>query len=114
MAKKLLQERKSSLMPPIGSLCVIRARAKKQASPLKFLTEASALLNQNQKLVMVLGPVPAMMEKRAGNFRAQLLLTTQNRKALHQLLDHHIEAMSKLKSSRECQWSIDVDPIDLY
>ena len=114
MAKKLLQERKSSLMPPIGSLCVIRARAKKQASPLKFLTEASALLNQNQKLVTVLGPVPAMMEKRAGNFRAQLLLTTQNRKALHQLLDHHIEAMSKLKSSRECQWSIDVDPIDLY
>jgi len=114
MAGKLLQERKSSLMPPIGSLCVIRARAKKQASPSKFLTEAAALLNHNQKLVLVLGPVPAMMEKRAGNYRAQLLLTTQNRKALHQLLDYHIEAISKLKSSRDCQWSIDVDPVDLY
>jgi len=114
MAEKLLQERKNSLMPPIGSLCVIRARAKKQASPLKFLTEAGALLNQNQKMVLVLGPVPAMMEKRAGNYRAQLLLTTQNRKALHQLLDHHIEAVSKLKSSRDCRWSIDVDPVDLY
>jgi len=114
MAEKLLQERKSSLMPPIGSLCVIRARAKKQGSPLKFLTEAAALLNQNQKVVLVLGPVPAMMEKRAGNYRAQLLLTTQNRKALHQLLDHHIEAVSKLKSSRDCRWSIDVDPVDLY
>ena len=114
MAQKLLQERKSSLMPPIGSLCVIRARAKKQSSPLKFLTEAAALLNQNQKVVLVLGPVPAMMEKRAGNYRAQLLLTTQNRKALHQLLDHHIEAVSKLKSSRDCRWSIDVDPVDLY
>ena len=114
MAEKLLQERKSSLMPPIGSLCVIRARAKKQSSPLKFLTEAAALLNQNQKVVLVLGPVPAMMEKRAGNYRAQLLLTTQNRKALHQLLDHHIEAVSKLKSSRDCRWSIDVDPVDLY
>jgi primosomal protein N' (replication factor Y) len=113
-AKKILQERKSSLMPPIGSLCVIRARAKKQTFPLTFLTEVSALLNKNQKLVMVLGPVPAMMEKRAGNFRAQLLLTTQNRKALHQLLDHYIEAISKLKSSRECRWSIDVDPLDLY
>ena len=113
LAEKLLQERKDSLMPPIGSLCVIRAQAKEQALSLQFLTEAAALLNQHQQEVLILGPVPAVMEKRAGLFRAQLLLTTQNRKALHQLLDHHVDAISKLKSGRQCRWSIDIDPIDL-
>ena len=113
-ANKLLQERKQSLMPPVGSLCVIRAQAKQQALSLLFLTEVAGLLNQHQQqAVLILGPVPAVMEKRAGQYRAQLLLTTDNRKALHQLLDHHIDAISRLKSSRPCRWSIDIDPIDL-
>ena len=114
IAAALLAERKGSLMPPVGSLCVIRARGKTQVFPLDFLTEVAGLLNQGyQKEVLVLGPVPAMMEKRAGSFRAQLLLTTQNRKILHQLLDHHMLAISSLKSSRKVKWSIDIDPIDL-
>jgi len=33
-------------MPPIGSLCVIRARAKEQSLSLAFLTEVAVLLNQ--------------------------------------------------------------------
>lgn len=101
-------------MPPVGSLCVIRAQAKQQTSSLQFLTEVAALLNQyQQQAVFILGPVPAMMEKRAGRYRAQLLLTTDNRKALHQLLDQHIDAIANLKSGRPCRWSIDIDPIDL-
>lgn len=114
IAEKLLQERKDSLMPPIASLCVIRARAKHATFSLQFLTDVAVLLNQDhQQRVLILGPVPAVMEKRAGQYRAQLLLTTQNRKALHQLLDHHIDVIAKLKSGRNCRWSIDIDPIDL-
>ncbi|MDG1688066.1 MAG: primosomal protein N' [Gammaproteobacteria bacterium] len=114
IAQDLLTEREMSAMPPIGSLCVIRARAKEQSLSLAFLTEVAVLLNQaNQQGVLVLGPVPAMMEKRAGYFRAQLLLTTQQRKVLHQLLDHTLPAISALKSSRKVKWSIDIDPMDL-
>jgi len=114
IAAALLEERKGSLMPPVGSLCVIRARGKAQVLSLDFLTEVAGLLNQgHQNAVLVLGPVPAMMEKRAGYFRAQLLLTTQNRKVLHQLLDHHMPTISSLKSGRKVKWSIDIDPIDL-
>jgi primosomal protein N' (replication factor Y) len=114
IAKSLLAERQMSLMPPVGSLCVVRARAREQALSLAFLTEVAAILNQGgQEAVIILGPVPAMMEKRAGNYRAQLLLTTQNRKVLHQLLDHHMPVISSLKSSRKVKWSIDIDPIDL-
>jgi len=114
IAQDLLTEREMSAMPPVGSLCVIRARAREQALSLAFLTEVVSILNQaKQQTVLVLGPVPAMMEKRAGYFRAQLLLTTQQRKVLHQLLDHTLPAISALKSSRKVKWSIDIDPMDL-
>lgn len=113
-AESLLQQRIAVSMPPAASMCVIRAEAKQQTLAMQFLTEVLTLLNQSlQQQVMVLGPVPAIMEKRAGRFRAQLLLSTQHRRALHQLLDNSIEAISALKLSRKVRWSIDIDPIDL-
>ena len=113
-AKKLLEERSGIDMPPYGSLCVIRARAKEQEISMKFLTDVAEILRQTeQQDVLILGPVPAIMEKRAGYFRSQLLLTSKNRKRLHQLLDHHIEQISALKQIRKLKWSIDIDPIDL-
>ena len=113
-AKKLLQERSDIEMPPYGSLCVIRARSKEQEVSTQFLMDVGEILRQTeQQEVLILGPVPAIMEKRAGYFRSQLLLTTKNRKRLHQLLDHHIEKISALKQIRKLKWSIDIDPIDL-
>lgn len=114
LAQKILEQRKQMAMPPVGSLCVIRAEGKQQQLAMDFLSEVLTLLNQNnQQQVMVFGPVPAIMEKRAGRYRAQLLLSSEQRKPLHQLLDHTIEAISKLKLARKVRWSIDIDPVDL-
>ncbi len=113
-AKKLLEQRQLMAMPPIGSLCVIRAEDKQQPLAMAFLAEVLAILNQYaQTQVMILGPVPAIMEKRAGRYRAQLLLSSPQRKPLHQLLDHYIDEISALKLARKVRWSIDIDPIDL-
>lgn len=113
-AQKLLEQRKEMAMPPTGSLCVIRAEDKQEQLAMQFLTEVLAILNQhNQQQVMVLGPVPAIMEKRAGRYRAQLLLSSSQRKPIHQLLDHYIDVISALKLARKVRWSIDIDPIDL-
>jgi primosomal protein N' (replication factor Y) len=114
-AAKLLQERAAIAMPPYGSLCIIRARAKDKEISMQFLMDVAEILRQSQSQeVLILGPVPAIMEKRAGYFRAQLLLATQNRKRLHQLLDYHIETISQLKRIKNLKWSIDIDPIDLF
>ena len=113
-AQKLLEQRKEMLMPPAGSLCVIRAEDKQEQLAIQFLTEVLAIFNQhNQQQVLLLGPVPAIMEKRAGRYRAQLLLSSQHRKPIHQLLDHYIDVISALKLARKVRWSIDIDPIDL-
>lgn len=113
-ADKLLQERIDIAMPPAGSLCVIRAEEKDQTLAMQFLSDVLAIFNQRlQQEVMILGPVPAIMEKKAGRYRAQLLLSTQNRRYLHQILDQHINAISTLKLARKVRWSIDIDPVDL-
>lgn len=113
-ADKLLKERALMAMPPVGSLCVIRAEDRQQQLAMLFLTEVLAILNQHgQQEVVVMGPVPAIMEKKAGRYRAQLLLLSPKRKPIHQLLDHYIDAISALKLARKVRWSIDIDPIDL-
>lgn len=110
--KKLLQERISIGLPPENAWCVIRAEAKQEQFAMEFLTEVSVLLQQGQSQVILMGPAPAMMEKRAGRYRAQLLLTAQQRKPLHLLLDQHIDVVSSLKLARKVRWSIDIDPLD--
>ncbi len=113
-AKKLLQERQDLMMPPAGSLCIIRAEDKQQEMAMTLLNEMLGLFNINKPSeVMIFGPVPAIMEKRAGRYRAQLLLSSQHRKPIHQLLDRTIEQISALKLARKVRWSIDIDPIDL-
>lgn len=113
-AKKILAERKMMAMPPIGCLCVIRAESQDEKLAMQFLNDVSGIFHQKQlQDVIVMGPVPAIMEKRAGRYRAQLLLLSQQRKPLHQLLDEFMPTISALKLGHKVRWSIDIDPLDL-
>jgi primosomal protein N' (replication factor Y) len=113
-AQSLLRERIELQMPPVSNWAVIRAEAKERSLALEFLQQVAQLLNQaGQQEVMVLGPVPAIMEKKGGRFRAQLLLSSMDRKPLHRLLDQHTAAISRHKLARKLRWSMDIDPVDL-
>ncbi len=113
-ADKILNEREGMAMPPFGSLCVLRAEDRDESLAMTLLSEIRAQLEQvEQNEVIIMGPVPALMEKKAGRYRAQLLLSSQNRKRLHQLLDTVMSSISSLKLTRKVRWSIDIDPVDL-
>jgi primosomal protein N' (replication factor Y) len=64
--------------------------------------------------VEVLGPLPAPMARRAGHFRAQLLVQSERRAELHRLLDDLLTGIERLPSARRVRWSVDVDPAELY
>ncbi|WP_297809349.1 primosomal protein N' [uncultured Methylophaga sp.] len=113
-ADKLLQERIEMGMPPASHWAVIRAEAKDRSLAMDFLGEVAGILgSQSQQTVMVMGPVPAIMEKKGGRYRAQLLLNSAERKPLHQLLDRCTDSISRHKLARKLRWSMDIDPIDL-
>ncbi|MFN2338119.1 MAG: primosomal protein N', partial [Gammaproteobacteria bacterium] len=112
-AEAALAERQAAGFPPFASLALLRAEASGREPALAFLEEArDAAQALGLAGVQFWGPVPAPMERRAGRYRAQLLLQAPERGALQQLLDPWVLQLGQLKSARKVRWSLDVDPVD--
>ena len=74
-ARGLLAEREAAGWPPYSHLALLRAEAAGAQEALWFLGETLSLAAEfGHAGVELLGPVPAPMPKRAGRYRAQLLL----------------------------------------
>jgi len=118
-AEQALSERRAAGLPPFSHLALLRAEAQKPGQAEAFLDDAcnlaEQLLDQLQlNGVELLGPVPAPMERRAGRYRAQLLLQGNARATLHRLMDAWVTLLEQLPGGRAVRWSLDVDPIDLF
>jgi len=61
-----------------------------------------------------MGPAAAPMERRAGHYRAQLLLQAASHSPLQRLLARWLPAVEELPEARKVRWSIDVDPLELF
>jgi primosomal protein N' (replication factor Y) len=112
-ARQLLAERQTSGMPPFGHLALIRAEAGSIELAEQFLhtLRHAATTPHATKL---LGPLPAPMAKKAGRFRAQLILQASQRKALHHSLKQLCEFADQTTLGKKVKWSVDVDPIDMF
>jgi primosomal protein N' (replication factor Y) len=62
----------------------------------------------------VLGPAAAPMERRAGHYRAQLLLHAATHSPLQRLFSRWLPAIEELPEARKVRWSLDVDPLELF
>jgi primosomal protein N' (replication factor Y) len=110
-----LNLRQNSGLPPFIYHALLRAEANRRGRAEAFLsTLCSALASGELNLpgVSWLGPFPASMEKRAGFFRAQLLLQSHDRRALQQLLSSITPLLEQSPLARQVRWSLDVDPVD--
>ena len=115
VAQSALVERSSTAWPPFSRLALIRASAHKRQDARAFLETAMRLIApENTGDIRVLGPVSAPMERKAGRYRAQLLLQSINRQALQRLLQPLRLQLENDRSARKVRWSIDVDPIELF
>ena len=77
----------------------------------QILAQITANKNITDQL-LILGPIPASMERRAGKYRFQLLLQSQQRSLISKTLQRAMANIDQLPESRKVRWSIDVDPID--
>ncbi len=109
-----LQEREQSSWPPFARIALVRAEAATAIAPMKFLRAAlEASRQQDLRGVQLLGPAPAPMERRAGRYRAQLLLHATTHSPLQKFMSAWLPALEALPEARRVRWSIDVDAIDL-
>lgn len=115
VAAAALAEREKAAWPPFSRLALIRASATRRGDPHEFLRAARKVAEDlAMPEVRILGPVSAPMERRAGRYRAQLLLQSRQRRALHDMLKAVRAALEESGSARRVRWSIDVDPIELF
>ncbi|WP_428035766.1 primosomal protein N' [Amphritea sp.] len=116
-AEQELSQRISAQLPPSMHCAMFRAEASHQGVAERFLRKLRTLLEEDilqPQGVQWIGPLPSPMEKRAGLFRAQLVLQSRDRKALHQQLHSLISAVESDPDARKVRWSVDVDPVDMF
>ncbi len=113
-ATAALAEREAAELPPFAYLALLRADAPDAAEPLAFLRQAR-LLGEGlaEPRVQLFGPVPAPMERRAGRYRAQLLVQCAERRLLQRILRSWSATLRALPRSKTLRWSLDIDPQDM-
>ncbi len=113
-SRQLLKQRQEVQLPPFSFQVLIRAEASKASMAESFLQAIKQCTRgpAARANILLLGPLPAPMEKRAGRFRFQLIIQSGERAALHNLLRRLLPLYEELPLSRRVRWSIDIDPLD--
>ena len=116
-AQFLMAERRSAGYPPFGFFALLRAESTHQVKALQFLRQAKADIVP-QPGVRTMDAIPAPMERRAGKYRAQLLICSEQRSALNATLQAWLQRIdgdhARHKPGAAVRWSLDVDPLDHY
>jgi primosomal protein N' (replication factor Y) (superfamily II helicase) len=114
LADALLDERRSAQLPPFAHVALLAAEAHRRADVDAFLHaahDAGAALagEQERDAVTVFAPVPALLSRRAGYERGQIVVQSSRRAMLQRFLPAWRAALDALPG-RRVRWAIDVDP----
>ena len=115
-AATALEIRRRSGWPPYAHLAMLRANAPEAAPVGEFLDRAKGCVTGPIKAgsaVHVLGPAPALIERRRDRSHAHLLVRSASRARLQKFLSQWIPAVRDLPRSRGVSWSVDVDPTEI-
>src|SRR5690606_12579176 len=85
-ARQLLDERRQGALPPFMYFILVRAEAAQRELPMELLGEVRRWLQgQDARGIACFGPMPSPYGKKAGRFRAQLMLQAPARAPLQRL-----------------------------
>jgi primosomal protein N' (replication factor Y) len=114
-ATQALKSREEWKLPPYSHHIAIRARSQNNDDLFVFLENvASTARKMLPTEISIQGPIIPSMEKKAGQYRAFILLVADQRGLFSQSIEaclNHIETQAQ---TRKVRWSIDVDPIDNF
>lgn len=112
-AASALEQRRETALPPYGAMAILRAESAQPAAALKFLGEARRLLLAEAPAELDLSyPLPAMMERRAGRYRALMVMRAAQRFDIGRLLRAALPALDEMATKARVRPAIDIDPQD--
>jgi len=109
-ASELLSERKRTGLPPFGFIAVIRCDSAFADRAENRLREMATYLLETGK-VRVLGPIPALLSRRAGKHRFMLIVQSDKRSHIHETLTPLHQHYPR--DAQQVSWHIDIDPAEL-
>ena len=115
-AQQIMDERRIMQLPPFRHMAMIRAESDRANEAETFLRTARNIaerINHPSPLMGYLGPLPALLERRAGRYRFVLQIDAHKRSLLQMLLDALIVELNQHRDARRVRWSIDVDPQEI-
>jgi len=117
-AQQELTSRKQSGLPPLGHMALFHAQAKDASQAFALLHWLGQQIQDPRlqpltKSLLMFGPMPAFMARRAHYYRAQLQLQHPSRKLLQQLVQQLCQLLDQHPPARKIRWSLDIDPQEL-
>lgn len=114
-ARSALEEREELGLPPFAHQALLTAQARHLRDAQSFLIEARecAMHLDSREGVQIYDPVPVRVVRVANVERAQLLIESPNRRALHRLLDAWLPEIYDLARGRPLRYGLEVDPQEI-
>lgn len=114
-AQSALDEREELGLPPFAYQALLTAQTRHLRDARGFLIEARecAMQLEAHKEVQLYDPVPVRVVRVANVERAQLLIESSNRSALHRLLDSWLPVIHELARGRALRYGLEVDPQEI-
>jgi primosomal protein N' (replication factor Y) (superfamily II helicase) len=110
-----LQERRAAGMPPFVPQALLTAQAKSLDAALSFLSHARAVGSACGGSATLYDPVPMPLARKAGVFRAQMLVEAATRPGLQRFLTDWLGTLrsTEVPAGARARWQIEVDPQEI-
>ena len=113
IANELLTQRKDRQLPPFKPMAILRAESTQAEQAQDFLNmarhKAQNLEGYNADM-QLLGPLPALMERRKGRYRYYVQIESGKRSNLQRFLNVLAQQLEGEKRFSNVRWSLDIDP----
>jgi len=114
-ARAMLKRREEAGMPPAGQLVLLRTDCPNAEYGEQFLHTLRARCTPHLPPgARLIGPLPSPMQRRAGKYRCQLLLTAHDRRSAQAAASLLVATAETMSTKQGLNWTIDIDPQDVF
>lgn len=111
----ILKERKMLGFPPYVRVVTFQVDALEQELAMQKLAQVKGYLAESDvhSRVKIIGPIPALMARRVGRYRAQLSVLAADIRLIRLLLKQVMPQIRSIRNTQKSRLTIEVDPLDL-
>lgn len=115
LVQPIMQERQLVGFPPYVRVITLSADALELNLAMNRLQQIHQVLLSLEQIstIKVVGPIPALMTRRIGRYRAQLSLLGSDIRQLRQILNSVLPEIQRVKNTQRLRLIVEVDPLDL-